>query len=100
MILKKVKLFFIKSLYYKENKSHFKISTTPVMNSKNKSWIFCQLYRKHHFTKRIENNLLSTNKIIDEGLLIHQNLSIIYANNALVKLTGYDKLDDIKNKNI
>ena len=36
--------------------------------------------------------------VSDERLLIHQNLSIIYANKALVRLTGYDKLDDIKTK--
>lgn len=98
--LNKGKVVFFKSLYYKETKSHFKISSTPVMSNKNEVGYFVNFIENISLQKEIENNLLNTNMIIDEGLLIHQNLSIIYANEALVKLTGYDKLDDIKNKKI
>ena len=98
--LRKGKVVFFKSLYYKENKSHFKISTTPIMNSEGEVGYFVNFIENITLQKEIENNLLSTDMVTDEGLLIHQNLSIIYANKALVRLTGYDKLDDIKNKKI
>lgn len=98
--LKKGKVVFFRSLYFKESKSHFKFSTTPVMSAKNEVSYFVNFKENITLQKEIENNLLSTNMVMDEGLLIHQNLSIIYANKALVKLTGYDELEHIKNKNI
>lgn len=98
--LKKGKVVFFRSLYFKESKSHFKFSTTPVMSAKNEVSYFVNFIENITLQKEIENNLLSTNMVMDEGLLIHQNLSIIYANKALVKLTGYDELEHIKNKNI
>lgn len=94
------KVVFFKSIYDNESKLHFRFSTTPVVNSNNKIVYYVNFIENITKQKEIENNLLTTNRVSDEGLLIHQNLKIIYANEALVKLIGYNNLEEFKNKNL